>query len=174
MIYCTNRVRTILNLILAMMATAVFAVSTVAQGAGQGNKKDDELVIKTPSVGLEVSTTPEFAKLGLPVYPGAKYVEDKKENGLDFSLNIIGKTDVHFLVAKFRTPDSLEQVREFYQKKLGKDVTKFTWKSKDSDMVFEIKHAKDQRFVGLKVVDGKTEIHLVRLQGIDEKSDDDD
>ncbi|MGO9273927.1 MAG: hypothetical protein ACLQOO_27430 [Terriglobia bacterium] len=169
----TKRVGTILSLTLAAMAVAaviVFAASAVAQDADQGSKKEDkQLVVKTPSMALAVSGSPDFARLGLPLYPGAKYVQDKEENGLDFSLNLRGKADVRFVVAKFRTSDSREQVREFYQKKIGKQVTKFTEKDEDGNMAFEIKHPKDQRFVGLKVVDGKTEIQLVRVEGIDDK-----
>ncbi|HMD99309.1 MAG TPA: hypothetical protein VKM93_18535 [Terriglobia bacterium] len=169
----TKRVGTILGLALTAMAVAavmVFAAPATAQDADQGGKKEDkQLVVKTPSVALAVSGSPDFARLGLPLYPGAKYVQDKEQNGLDFSLNIRGKTDVRFVVAKFRTSDSREQVRGFYQKKIGKQVTKFTEKDDDGDMTFEIKHPKDQRFVGLKVVDGRTEIQLVRVEGIDEQ-----
>ena len=173
MVSDTKRVGTILSLLLATMtAITLLASSAAAQDADQETKKDDNFVIKTPSVALGVSSSPDFARLGLPLYPGAKYVEDKHDSALDFGLKISGKVDVHFAVAKFQTADSLEQVRHYYEKKLGKQVTKFTWKDKDGDMVFEIRHPKDQRYVGLKVVDGKTEIHLVHMEGIDEKSDD--
>jgi len=171
MAHGNKRVRTVLIMILAVIAAMLtLAAAASAQDADEGSKKDNKLVIKTPSMGLAVSGTPDFARLGLPLYPGAKYVEDKHENGLDFSLNITGKTNVRFIVAKFRTPDSRERVRQFYQKKLGKEVTKFNEKDEDGSMIFEIKHPKDQRFVGLKVVDGQTEIHLVRMEGIDEEN----
>jgi hypothetical protein len=166
----TKRVGTILSLSLAAMVVMVFAAAATAQDADQDGKKEPkQLVVKTPSVALAVSDSPDFARLGLPLYPGAKYVQEKEQNGLDFSLNISGKPNVRFVVAKFRTSDSREQVRAFYQKKIGKQVTKFTEKDEDGDMAFEIKHPKDQRFVGLKVVDGKTEIQLVRVEGIDDK-----
>jgi len=169
----TKRVGTILGLTLAAMAVVavlVFAAAAAAQDADQGSKKEDkQLVVKTPSMALAVSASPDFARLGLPLYPGAKYVQNKEENGLDFSLNLSGKPNVRFIVAKFRTSDSPEQVRAFYQRKIGKQVTKFTEKDEDGNMAFEINHPKDQRFVGLKVVDGKTEIQLVRMEGIDDK-----
>jgi len=168
-----KRVGTILSLTLAAMAVVAVTVSAplaAAQDAEQGSKKEDkQLSIKTSTWALAVSGSPDFARLGLPLYPGAKYIQEKEQNGLDFSLNISGKPEVRFVVAKFRTSDSREQVREFYQKKIGKQVTKFTEKDDDGDMAFEIKHPKDQRFVGLKVVDGKTEIQLVRVEGIDDK-----
>jgi hypothetical protein len=167
----TKRVGTILGLALAAVgAMMVFAPPATAQDDDQGGKKESkQWVVKTPSVALAVSGSPDFARLGLPLYPGAKFVQDKQENGLDFSLNISGKPDVRFVVAKFRTSDSREQVREFYQKKIGKQVTKFTEKDEDGSMTFEIKHPKDQRFVSLKVADGKTEIQLVRVEGVDDK-----
>jgi len=168
----TKSVGTIPSLTLAAMAVVavmVLAASAAAQDADQGKKEDKQLVVKTPSMALAVSGSPDFARLGLPLYPGAKYVNDKEENGLDFSLNLSGKPNVRFIVAKFRTSDSREQVRAFYQKKIGKQVTKFTEKDDDGNMAFEIKHPKDQRFVGLKVVDGGTEIQLVRVEGIEDK-----
>ena len=169
MISRTSRRGLVLTFLLAAPALVMPTALASAQQEDQSDKKDDKFVIKTPSVALGVSTSPDLAHLGLPLYPGAKYFEDKQDNGLDFGLKISGKVDVHFVAVKFRTPDSLEQVRAFYQKRLGKEVTKFTWKDKDGDMVFEIKHPKDQRFVGLKAVDNQTEIHLVRMQGIDDK-----
>jgi hypothetical protein len=171
----TKRVGTILGLTLTavtLAAVIVFASLAAAQDADQGSKKEDkQLVIKTPSMALAVSSSPDFARLGLPLYPGAKYVQDKEKNGLDFSLNLSGKPDVRFVVAKFRTSDSREQVRAFYQKKIGKQVTKFTEKDEDGQMVFEIKQPKDQRFVSLKAVDGRTEIQLLRLEGLEDKDE---
>jgi len=159
--------RVLLSLIVA--AAALVAFEPRAQAAGQDSeKKDKEFVIKTPSVALEASQTPDLAHLGLPVYPGAKYVKDESRGSLDFNLSVSGKPNIHFVVLKFQTPDSKEKVRDFYQKKLGKAVTKFTEKDEDGNMAFEIKHPKDQRYVGLKSVDGNTEIDLVRVQGVDD------
>ena len=164
----TKRVGTILSLTLAAMAVIALATLATAQDTEQGGKKEDkQFVFKTPSVDVEASKSPDLARLGLPVYPGAKAVQDKEQDSsLDFSLSVSGKSDVRFIVAKFRTPDSTEKVREFYQKKIGKQVTKFTEKDEDGKSVFEIKHPKDERYVGLKAANGMTEIDLVRIEGV--------
>ena len=168
---CGHKPRWVL-LSLVVAAAALLAFQPRAQAGGQdsANKdKDKEFVIKTPSVALQASQTPDLARLGLPVYPGAKYVKDESRgDSLDFSLSVSGKTNIHFVVAKFQTPDSKEKVRDFYQKKLGKAVTKFTEKDEDGNMAFEIKRSKDQRYVSLKGVDGNTEIDLVHVEGVDD------
>ena len=141
-------------------------------GAGEQSDQHDkkEIEVKTPwgSLDAAVSTTP--GKLGLPLYPGAKLVkedENKNDGSLRLDLSISGKPDVHFMVGKFRTPDPLERVREFYRKKLGSAVTKYTEKTDDGGSSFEIKHNKDGKFVGLKTMEGGTEIDLLRVEGMD-------
>jgi hypothetical protein len=126
------------------------------------------VVLKTPAGGFEVSGAVKASQTGLPVYPGATPVPDRdKDSGnLTFSLSREGKPDVHFLVAKLKTADSTERVREYYQKKLGHRVTKFSEKDKDGSMVFEIKESETSgKLVGIKSHEGITEIDLVRIEG---------
>jgi hypothetical protein len=150
-------------LALAFSATTGPICAMPAQGG-------DGLSVKTASGGLEVSGNVKAKEVGLPVYPGATYVSDrdKSQGNLLFSLSRSGKPDVKFVVAKFETPDDIAQVREYYRKKLGRKVTKFTVDDGDKSLAFEMRaddhHA---RFVQLKTSDGKTEIDLVRLEGFD-------
>jgi hypothetical protein len=158
-------------LTLIVAAAVLVAFEPRAQAAGQDSEKkhkDKEFVIKTPSVAVTASQTPDLAHLGLPVYPGAKYVKDESRGSLDFNLSVSGKPNIRFVVAKFQTPDGKEKVRDFYQKKLDKAITKFTEKDEEGNTAFEMKHAKDQRYVVLKSVDGNTEIDLVRMEGVEE------
>jgi len=169
---------------LHLMAVAVVPLAAAVGWAnpalaGQGEGKDQDrngIVIKTPSGGFEFSGTVKASETGLPVYPGARSLPDKNQDSgnLTFSLSREGKPDVHFLVAKLRTPDSVEHVRAFYEKKLGNRVTKFVEKDKDGSMVFEIKRSEHSgKFVGIKSHEGMTEIDLVCLEGI-KFSDDSD
>jgi len=141
----------------------------------QGKDEDSHgVVLKTPSGGFEVSGEVKASEIGLPVYPGAKPAADRDQgNGnLTFLLSRQGKPDVHFLVAKFETPDSAEQVRDFYHRKLGKDVTKFTQNPDDGSMAFELRKADDRaKFVQIKTERGMTEIDLVRIEGVNVSDD---
>jgi hypothetical protein len=151
------------------------SAATALNGQEQAKDQDQNgIVLKTPSGGFEVSGTVKASQTGLPVYPGAKPMPetDKESGNLTFSLSREGKPDVHFLVAKLETPDSVERVRAFYEKKLGHRVTKFTEKDKDGSMVFEMKISEKRgRFVGIKSHEGMTEIDLVRLDGIEFSGD---
>jgi hypothetical protein len=71
-------------------------------------------------------------------------------------------------VGKFRTRDSRDKVRAFYQKQLGSKVTKYTEKADDGSTVFEIKHKLDQQYVSLKSDEGTVEIDLARIEGVEE------
>ncbi|HEY6292405.1 MAG TPA: hypothetical protein VI455_12720 [Terriglobia bacterium] len=155
----------------ALLAGGISAWSGLEQlGHAQGKDQDSNgVVLKTPAGGFEASGKVKASEIGLPVYPGAKSVADRdQDNGnLTLSLSRQGKPDVHFLVAKFETRDSVDQVRDYYQKKLGKDVTKFTSKAEDGSMSFEMKKANDRaKFVQIKTAGGMTEIDLVRVEGI--------
>ncbi len=134
-----------------------------------GSKKNDkkEILIKTPWGGLEASATPDPARLRLPIYPGAKFVKDGDSNSFSFDLSVKGKPDVHFLVGKFETPDGIEKVRDFYQKNLGKAVTKFLEKTDEGGIGFEMRGASESRFVQLKSFGGRTQIDLLRIEGLE-------
>jgi hypothetical protein len=151
------------------VAALLGSVGPLAQA--QSNKQQKEEISAKTSWGsfdAAVSTSP--GKLDLPLYPGAKLLKedaDKNTGSLSFHLSISGKPDVHFMVGKFQTPDSLEKVRDFYQKKLGSAVTKYTEKTEDGGSEFEIKHKMSGRFVKLKRVQWGTQIDLVRVEGLD-------
>jgi hypothetical protein len=130
----------------------------------------DEFSVKTPSGGVDVSGSVKAKEIGLPVYPGATYVSDrdKNEGNLMFSLSRPGKPDVKFVVAKFETTDGMQQVRDFYRKKLGSKVTRIKQDGDDGSLTFEMEPDKQHgKFVGIKPAGGRTEIDLVRMEGFD-------
>ncbi len=154
-----------------VIVVAVFSwVGPAACAQEEGKDLDKNgVVLKTPSGGFEVSGKVKASQTGLPIYPGAKPMAetDKDSGNLTFSLSREGKPDVHFLVAKLETPDSVERVRDYYEKKLGNRVTKFVEKDKDGNMLFEMKASDTSgKLVGIKSQQGMTEIDLVRLEGI--------
>jgi hypothetical protein len=158
----------------AAVVVVAAAVSAWAGAAPRGQEQAKDLdqngvVLKTPSGGFEVSGAVKASQTGLPAYPGAKPMAetDKDSGNLTFSLSRAGKQDVHFMVAKLETADSAEQVREYYQKKIGHRVTKFTDKDKDGGMVFEMRESETSgKLVGIKPRQGMTEIDLVRIEGV--------
>jgi hypothetical protein len=129
----------------------------------------NEILIKTPWGGLQAAATPDPSRLGLPVYPGATLMKDQGSDSLSLDLNVKGKPDVHFLVGKFETPDGIERVRDFYRKRLGKQVTKFIEKTDEGGMAFEMKGRSESKLVQLKGVTGGTQIDLLRLEGVEVK-----
>ena len=143
-----------------------------AQSGGAKESEKKEILIKTPWGGLEAAATPDPSRLALPVYPGARFMKDQASDSLSLDLSIKGKPDVHFLVGKFETPDGIEKVRDFYQKKLGKEVTKFIEKTDEGGMAFEMKGKSEGKFVQLKSVSGHTQIDLLRIEGLDVQDED--
>jgi len=128
---------------------------------GSGGKK--EVSVRTPVGSLEINKSVNEASLGLPIYPGATRVQDNDHEG---SVNMAfgGDKGVRLVVAKFETPDSIEEVRDFYQDRIGSQVTKFREKDDEGKTVFEIKHKDSERVVALKSVRGGTQIDLVRVE----------
>ena len=156
---------------MAAMAIAITAAGRhEAQAAPAQDQGGDEISVKTPKGGFDLSGQVKAKEVGLPIYPGATFVSDRDKDGgnLAFSLTRPDKPDVKFVVAKFETADDIGQVRDFYRKKLGHKVTKFSVDAGDGHVSFEMRadnqHA---RFVALKQSDGRTEIDLVRLDGVD-------
>lgn len=155
---------------MAAMAIAVITVGRHARAAPVQDQGSDEISVKTPKGGFDLSGQVKAREVGLPVYPGAAYVSDRDKNSgnLSFSLTRPDKPDVKFVVAKFKTSDDIAQVRDFYRKKLGHKVTKFSIDASSGNVSFEMRADKrNARFVGLKSTGGRTEIDLVRLEGID-------
>lgn len=164
----------LMTIALARPAASAFAQEhDVDQDRDAGQEKDKkEVTVKTPWGGFEASVAEDAKGLGLPLYPGAQLLNDKDSSPLHASLQISGKPSMKFVVGKFATPDSREKARAFYQKKLAKQVTKFTEKADDGSTLFEIKRKLDQRYVALKNNGSMTEIDMVHLEGVE--SDDED
>ncbi len=155
---------------LIVMVLAVSAMAPRLDAAPGQDQSKDQLSVKTDSGGLDVANNANAKEVGLPVYPGATHVRDsdKDGGGLLFNLSRAGKPDVKFVVAKFETSDSIDQVRDFYKKKLGHKVTKFSVDAGDGGLSFEMRADKQHaKFVALKSTGGRTEIDLVRLEGFD-------
>ena len=79
----------------------------VRQAAGQ-------VEIQAPGVSVKVdkSTPPDT---GLPVYPGSTVAE----TGGSAEIGSPADESVHIVAARYRTPDSLETVDDWYRQKLG-------------------------------------------------------
>ncbi|HUI44158.1 MAG TPA: hypothetical protein VL523_19505 [Terriglobia bacterium] len=151
-----------------LLALAPFASAAPPPSQDEGKDQGSSLVLKTPSAGLEVSGKVKASQIGLPVYPGARDITGKDRGNLAFNLSRQGKPDAKLLVAKFETADSAAQVRDYYKSKLGGKVTKFTEDSSDGSMSFEMKADNQHgRYVQIKPAEGKTEIDLVRIEGMD-------
>lgn len=126
---------------------------------GQGDKK--EVSIQTPVGSLEVRKDVDEAQLDLPIYPGAKRVQD--HDAATVNMEFGGEEGVRVVVAKFETSDPIEKVRNFYQERVGTEVTKFIEKDSEGKTVFEIKHGGQEKIVALKSGFGGTRIELVRV-----------
>ncbi len=146
-----------------------FLADTSLLRAEEHEKK--ELLVKTPWGSFEATETPDSSRLGLPIYPGSKYLKGEDSGTAEINLNIKGKPNIHILAGKFQTSDTIEKVREFYKKKLGNDVTKFTEKTAEGNTVFEIKRKSLMKVVGLKSAAGGTQIELAHIEGLEEGND---
>jgi hypothetical protein len=155
---------------MAAMAMSVTTLAHRAQAAPVQDQGGDEISVRTPKGGFDLSGQVKSKEIGLPVYPGATFIGDRDKNGgnLAFSLTRPEKPDVKFVVAKFETTDDIDQVRDFYRKKLGHKVTKVSVDVGHGSVSFEMRADKQHaRFVALKQSEGRTEIDLVRLDGFD-------
>lgn len=156
----------ILALIVLVSAIAVWTgfrflarnVQVQVQEGGGGKK---EVSIKTPFGALEVQHDANEASLGLPIYPGATRI--KSDGSATVNVDIAGEQNLRVVAAKFETPDPLEKVKDFYQARLGNQVTKFIEKSAEGKTVFEIKRRGLEKVVALRGVGDHTRIELVRV-----------
>ena len=124
-----------------------------------GGKK--EVSISTPVGSLEVGKEVNEARLGLPIYPGAKRMKD--EGSATVNIGVPDEENFRIVAAKYETPDPLEKVKDFYKEHLGKEVTKFVEKSPEGKTVFEIKHGDQEKVVALEGRASGTQIALVRV-----------
>jgi len=127
----------------------------------EGGRGKKEVSIQTPFLALEVKPEVNEARLGLPIYPGAKRATD--EDSASVSLAFPGEQNVRIVVAKFETPDPCEKVRDFYKDRLGGEVTTFTERDEQGKTVFKIKHPDQEKVVALLSKHGGTHIELLRV-----------
>jgi hypothetical protein len=116
--------------------------------------------LKTPVGSLDIQGEVNEARLGLPLYPGAKRV---KKEGATINIDLPGEESVRVAAAAFETPDRLEKVKAFYKQRLGSDVTKFTERNHEGKTVFEIKRRGEEKVVALRSVGGGTRIELAHV-----------
>ncbi len=140
---------------LGLLSSAVH-IHVNEQGAGK-----KEVSISTPVGSLEVNKGVNEASLGLPIYPGATRMLDK--DSATVNIDIADETKVQVLAGKFETSDSIDKVRDFYQARLGDQVTKYRDRDENGKTVFELKHDKQDKVVTLRNNGDKTIIELVRV-----------
>lgn len=179
----------VLGLIILLSAIAIwgglrFLAHGVKVQVSQGiNRK--EVTIKTPFGGMQVNKNADLteASLGLPIYPGATPLKDG--HSASVSLALTGEKKLRITAGKFETVDSLEKVRDFYQKRLAAEDGPFTKEARiDSDhhdlddkvtgnfmgidedgkTVFKLKQKGDERSVALERESDRTRIELVRIR----------
>jgi hypothetical protein len=149
------------------MSWPLGALTTRAYAEERENK---EFLIKTPWGFFEAQKTFDPTRLGLSLYPGAKYVKDNDSGTATLNLSFSGQPPIRILAGKFRTPDTMEKVREFYRKNLGAGIAKYTEKTFEGSAAFEMRRKSLIQAVELKSADGATEIHLTRVEGVNEKT----
>jgi hypothetical protein len=155
----------ILALIVLVSAAAVwtglrFLSRTVQVRVEERGGEKKEVTVKTPAGSFEVTKNVDEARLGLPIYPGAKPVRDKSAT---LNMNFGGDEGVRLVVGKFETSDHIERVKGFYEQRVGSQVTKFTQTDSEGKTVFEIKRKDQEKIVALKSIGDGTRIELVRV-----------
>ena len=111
----------------------LFAVGVVVLGLGgllvatyvmkdvvQVRETAGQVEVQTPAGSIKVDKTAP-PDPGLPVYPGASTAE------VGTTVEITAPTEddsVHITAARYRTPDPIEKVDEWYQEKLGSEFTR--------------------------------------------------
>ena len=103
----------------AVLAATLLSVATICGCRVATDEHGDSKNVKvaTPFGGVEVKTSDkqEVTGFGLPVYPGAEIVKKDKNNGsADVNLSF-GKFQLRVKAVSYRTPDSPEQVTDFYR-----------------------------------------------------------
>jgi hypothetical protein len=167
----SNAVLIVLLILGIIVVGGIFAVwmglrvisHNVHVNVSEGINGKKEVTIQTPAGNVEVrkQTGISEASLGLPIYPGATPVDN--DNSASVSIGVPGHEQVGVVAGKFETSDSIDKVRDFYNRRLQGEVTKFTERNSEGKMVFEIKHGNMERIVSLHQEDGKTRIDLVRV-----------
>jgi hypothetical protein len=108
---------------IATLATLLAAVSIITACRIEKNDHGDASKVKvaTPFGGVQVKTNDSsvLQGLGLPIYPGAQFLQDSgKSNGsADVNLNL-GVFSLRIKSAAFKSSDSPEELIAFYRKAL--------------------------------------------------------
>lgn len=151
----------VLLCVLALQLGMRFITRAVRVRVTEGGSGKKAVSIRTPVGSLDVAREINEARLGLPIYPGAKRVVD---DSATVNIQLPEEEGVRVVAAKFETSDSIEKVRAFYQARIGSEVTKRTEKDLDGKTVFEIKRAGQEKVVALKGTWPGTRIELVRIE----------
>jgi hypothetical protein len=108
---------------IVLVATAIAATVLTSGCRVESDKKNgnENVKIATPFGGMTVKTNDDAVVegLGLAVYPGAELVKKDKNNGAADVNMSFGSFQLRVKAASYRTQDSPEEVKAFYQKALG-------------------------------------------------------
>lgn len=101
----------------AVLLLGLAACSITEKKEGDGSKKNVD--IQTPFGGLKVRTEVDPKEIGLPVYAGARRVNEEghDSNSANVTLGIPG-FGMKVIAVKFASDDSSDKVLEFYRKEL--------------------------------------------------------
>lgn len=127
----------------------------------QGQK---DVAITTPVGNFKIHKEADAlteGRLHLPIYPGAQRLGG--DDSVSLSLEFAGQNEMRLAVGKFQTPDDISKVEDFYQERIGKEVTKLVRRDSQGKIVFEIKNTGDERIVALKENGDGTRIEMVRV-----------
>jgi hypothetical protein len=116
----SNRIRKAASLAVGLAVAAGLAGCMVRVDK-DANGKEKKVQVETPFGGIHVNTDQTTASdLGLPVYPGAKAVQDKDHNkSADVHLGF-GEFQLHVRAVSYESSDSEAQIEAFYKKALGR------------------------------------------------------
>lgn len=149
---------------LAIWTGARYLSRNVNVQVQRGQDGDKDVSIQLPVGKFQIHKQAEIseARLGLPIYPGAQRLVSG-DNSVALSMDFPGDKNVSVVVGKFETPDDISKVKDFYQQRIGSEVTKFTNRDRHGKTVFEIKQDKQERVVALQSLLSGTRIELVRV-----------
>jgi len=78
-----------------------------------------DVQVETPfgSVHVQHGKTANAGAIGIPIYPGAKQLKDGDSAMVDLGGTFFGDKDLQVIAGKWETPDSVDEVRRFYEGK---------------------------------------------------------
>jgi hypothetical protein len=148
---------------LAIWTGARYLSRTVQVQVEHGQDGEKDVSINLPVGKFQIHKQAEIseARLGLPLYPGAQRLTG--DDSVALSMDFPGEQNLSVEVGKFETSDDIAKVKDFYQQRIGKEVTKFIDHDRNGKTVLEIKQDKQERVVALKSLLTGTRIELVRV-----------